>query len=138
MLCSSCHFIPLKLLTLRMHHAKLFDVLTSLPESHAKLPRIVCFATSHSANHAICSYIDSSGYASRPIRKCLFIDYMFYMDLFMILVFGDGCWHPDSILTLTVFQSRQFFTLARPYIKYMLYSLQIFRHISCMVSVLTI
>ena len=55
-----------------------------------------------------------------------------------VLVFGDGCWHPDSILTLTVFQSRQFFTLARPYIKYMLYSLQIFRHISCMVSILTI
>ena len=32
-------------------------------------------------------------------------------------VIGDGCWHPDSILTLTVFQSRRFFTLARPYIK---------------------
>ena len=59
--------------------------------------------------------------------------------LLVLFVFiGDGCWHPDSILTLTVFQSRQFFTLARPYIKYMLYSLQIFRHISCMVSVLTI
>ena len=53
-------------------------------------------------------------------------------------VFGDECWHPDSILTLTVFQSRRFFTLARPYIKYMLHSLQIFRHISCMVSILTI
>ena len=24
------------------------------------------------------------------------------------MIFGDGCWHPDSILTLTVFQSRQF------------------------------
>ena len=55
-----------------------------------------------------------------------------------MLFIGDGCWHPDSILTLTVFQSRQFFTLARPYIKYMLYSLQNFRHISCMVSILTI
>ena len=54
------------------------------------------------------------------------------------LLFGDGCWHPDSILTLIVFQSRRFFTLARPYIKYMLHSLQIFRHISCMVSILTI
>ena len=51
---------------------------------------------------------------------------------------GDRCWHPDSILTLTVFQSRRFFTLARPSIKYMLHSLQIFRHISCMVSILTI
>ena len=56
----------------------------------------------------------------------------------LIVFFGDGCWHPDSILTLTVFQSRRFFTLARPYIKYMLHSLQIFRHISCMVSILTI
>ena len=55
-----------------------------------------------------------------------------------VLVFGDGCSHPDSILTLTVFQSRRFFTLARPYIKYMLHSLQIFRHIGCMVSILTI
>ena len=32
------------------------------------------------------------------------------------LIFGDGCLHPASSLTLTVFQSRQFFTLARPYI----------------------
>ena len=43
---------------------------------------------------------------------------------------GDGCWHPDSILTLTVFKSLQFVTLARPYIKYMLHSLQIFNHIN--------
>ena len=28
------------------------------------------------ADHAICSYIDSSGYASGPIRICLFIDYI--------------------------------------------------------------
>ena len=28
-----------------------------------------CFATSHPANHAICSYIDSSGYASGPHVK---------------------------------------------------------------------
>ena len=26
--------------------------------------------------HAICSYIESSGYASGPIRRCLFIDYI--------------------------------------------------------------
>ena len=52
--------------------------------------------------------------------------------------FGGRMLASDSILTLTVFQSRRFFTLARPYIKYMLHSLQIFRHISCVVSILTI
>ena len=71
-----CSSIPLKLLKLGMDHAKLLDVLTSLPVSHAKLPRAVCFATSRPANHAICSYIDFSGYASGPIRRCLFIDYI--------------------------------------------------------------
>ena len=76
MLCISCHFIPLKPLTLRMDHAKLLDVLTSLPVSHAILPPAVCFATSRPANHVICSFIDLSGYASGPIRRCLFIDYM--------------------------------------------------------------
>ena len=69
MLCISCHFRPLKPLTLRMDHAKLLDVLTSDPVSHAILPGAVCFATSRLANHAICSYIDSSGYASGPIRR---------------------------------------------------------------------
>ena len=59
-----------------MDHAKLLDILTSLPVSHAILPRAVCFARSSLANHAICSYIDSSGYASGPIRICLFIDYI--------------------------------------------------------------
>ena len=59
-----------------MDHAKLLDVLTSLPVSHAILPRAVCFATSRSANHAICSFIDSRGYASEPVRRCLFIDYI--------------------------------------------------------------
>ena len=61
-----------------MDHAKSLDVLTSLPlpVSHAILPRAVCFAASRQANHAICSYIDSSGYASGPIRRCLFIDYI--------------------------------------------------------------
>ena len=59
-----------------MDHAKLLDILTSLPVSHAILPRAVCFATSRPANHAICSFIDSSGYASEPIRMCLFIDYI--------------------------------------------------------------
>ena len=58
-----------------MDHAKLFDVLKSLLLSNAILRRVECFAMSHPANHAICSYIDSSGYASRPIRIRLFIDY---------------------------------------------------------------
>ena len=64
---------------LRMDHAKLFDVLTSLPVSQSILPQAVCFATSRPANHAICSFIDSSGYASGPIRRCLFIDYILKM-----------------------------------------------------------
>ena len=76
MLCISCHFIPLKPSTLRMDSAKLLDVLTTLPVSHAILPHAVLFATSRTANHAICSFIDSSGYASGPIRRCLFIDYI--------------------------------------------------------------
>ena len=72
------HFLPfktIKTLTLQMDHAKLLDVLTSLLVSHSILSRAVCFATSRPANHAICSYIDSSEYASGPIRRCLFLDY---------------------------------------------------------------
>ena len=76
MLCIFCHFRPLKALTIRMDHAKLLDVLMSLPVSHAILPRAVCFATSRPVNYAICSYMDLSGYASGPIRKCLFIDFI--------------------------------------------------------------
>ena len=53
-LCISCHFRPLKSLTLRMDHAKLLDVLTSFPVSHAISPHAVRFATSRPANHAIC------------------------------------------------------------------------------------
>ena len=59
-----------------MDHAKLLDVLVSHPVSHSIIPRALCFATSRLANHAICSYIDSSGYASGPIGRCLFIDYI--------------------------------------------------------------
>ena len=66
----------MKPLTLRLYQAKLVDVLTSLSVSHAILPRSVCFATSRPSNHAIRSFIDSSGYASGPIRICLFIDYI--------------------------------------------------------------
>ena len=55
---------------------KLLDVLTSLPVSQSILPRAVCFATSRPVNHAICSFIDWRGYASGPIRRCLFIDYI--------------------------------------------------------------
>ena len=72
----SCHFRPLKPLTLRMDHAKLLGILASLPVSQSILPRVVCFARSCPANHAICSYINSSGYASWPIRRCLFIGYI--------------------------------------------------------------
>ena len=60
---------------IRMDHAKLLEVLTSLPVSHAIIPRAMCFAMSRPANHAICSYIDLSEYASGPIRICVFIDY---------------------------------------------------------------
>ena len=59
-----------------MDHAKLLDVLTSFPVSQSILPRAVCYVTSRPVNHAICSFIDSSGYASGPIRICLFIDYI--------------------------------------------------------------
>ena len=52
------------------------DFLKSLPVSHAILPRAVCFASSRPANHAIYSFIDSSGYTSWPIRRCLFIYYI--------------------------------------------------------------
>ena len=76
MLCISCHFIPLRPLTLRMDDAKLLDILTSLSVSRAILPRALCFATSRPANHAISRFIDSSGYASGLIRICLFIDYI--------------------------------------------------------------
>ena len=67
-----------------MDHAKLLDVLTSLPVSQSILPRAVCFATSRPANHAICSFIDSSGYASGPIRRCLFIDYIINSNIFLL------------------------------------------------------
>ena len=69
-------FYTIKTIDIRMDHAKLLDFLMSLLVSHAILPHAVCFATSHPANHAICSFIDSSGYASGPIRICLFIDYI--------------------------------------------------------------
>ena len=80
------HFLPfltIKTLTLRMDHAKFLDVLTSLPVSRSILPRAVYFATSHPANHAICSFIDSSGYASGPIRRCLFIDYIINLNMLL-------------------------------------------------------
>ena len=69
-----------------MDHAKLLDVLTSLPVSQSILPRALCFATSRPANHAICSFFDSSGYASGPIRRCLFIDYIIILLIFISIV----------------------------------------------------
>ena len=74
-------FNTVKPLTLQMDHAKLLDVLTSLPVSHVRLPRAMCFATSRQANHVICSFIDSRGYASEPIRRCLFIDYIIRLNI---------------------------------------------------------
>ena len=41
MLCISCHFRQIKTVTLLMDHAKLFEVLTSLPVSQSILPRAV-------------------------------------------------------------------------------------------------
>ena len=75
-----CHFGPLKLLTLRMDHAKLLDVMMSLPISNTLLPHVVCFATSRTANHAKCSYISDSGLASEPIRRCLFTYHIIITD----------------------------------------------------------
>ena len=66
-----------------MAHAKLLDVLTSLPVNQSILPRAVCFATSRPASHAICSFIDSTGYASWPIRRCLLIDYI--INIFIVV-----------------------------------------------------
>ena len=84
-------FQTIKTLTLRMDHAKLLDVLTSLPVSQSILPRAVCFATSRPASHAICSFIDSSGYASGPIRRCLFIDYIIKNYIFIWDFIIDEC-----------------------------------------------
>ena len=67
-------FYTIKTIYVRMDHTKLLDFLTSLHVSHAILPCAMDFATSLPANHAIC--IDSSGYASGPIRICLFIEYI--------------------------------------------------------------
>ena len=64
-----------------MDHAKLLDVLTSLPVNQSILPRAVCFATSRPANHAICNFIDLSSYASGPMRRCLFIDYIISLNI---------------------------------------------------------
>ena len=76
-----------------MDHAKLLDVLMSLPVSHAILPRAVCFATSRPANNAICSYIDSSGYASGPMRICLFIDNIIMYIKSEVSDTGLNLWH---------------------------------------------
>ena len=81
-----------------MDHAKLLDIRTSLSESHAILPCAVCFATSHSINHAICSDIDSSGYASGPIRRCLFIDYIIKCDIGHVKYFYHMTSHLGLIL----------------------------------------
>ena len=73
-----------------MDHAKCLDVLTSLPVNQSILPRVVCFATSHPANHVICSFIESSGYASGPIRRCLYIDYIIIVYVLCVNTFTEG------------------------------------------------
>ena len=50
-------FYTIKTIDVTGDHVKLLDILTSLPVSHAILPRAVCFATSRPANHAICSLL---------------------------------------------------------------------------------
>ena len=80
-----------------MEHEKLLDVLTSLPVSHAILPPAVCFATSSPANHAICCFIDSSGYASGPIRRCLFINYIIIHFIIALKAY-DGSVSPNKRL----------------------------------------
>ena len=39
--------------------------------------------------HGTCSYIDSSGYASGPIRRCLVIDYIINTDINEITILKD-------------------------------------------------
>ena len=122
MLCISCHFIPLRPLTLGMDHAKLLDVLMSLPVSHAILPRTVCFATSRPANHAICIYIDSSAYAFWPIRIYLFIDYMIMV--FIALVSSQGSDEPAHSCSLVrdfaaCINKMQRYMKARPQYRYL-------------------
>ena len=80
MLCMSCHFRPLK--RWRYHDGSWEMTWRSdVTSSQSILPRAVCFATSHPANHVICSFIDSSGYASGPIRRCLFIDQIIIIEI---------------------------------------------------------
>ena len=62
MLCISCHFIPLKPLTLWMDHAKLLDVLTSLPISHVILPCLCPFFNVTSGRLCNSSYISKFVY----------------------------------------------------------------------------
>ena len=72
------HFGPLKPLVLRVDHAKLLDVLTSLPQNHAVLTRAVCFVKSHPANHATCSYISGSGLAYESMMNQKMFIYRLY------------------------------------------------------------
>ena len=75
MLCISCHFWPRNVhvtdgsCKITWRSDVTFHKLVNITSA-------MFFATSHPANHAICSFIDSSGYASGPIRRCLFRDYI--------------------------------------------------------------
>ena len=54
---------------------------------------------SRPANRAICSYIDSSGYASGPISLCLFIDYIINHFIFprLNLMINSLCEHINNV-----------------------------------------
>ena len=89
-----------------MDHAKLLDVLTSLPVSRSILPRAVYFATSRPANHVICSFIDSSGYASGPIRRCLFIDYIIIYVIRVKIGFSHGIHDVVILMKCMIYSSK--------------------------------
>ena len=76
MLCISCHFGPLKRWRYGWIMRNDVTLWRHFPYASQYYLVSMCFATSRPANHVICSFIDSSGYASGPIRRCLFIDYI--------------------------------------------------------------
>ena len=88
-----CHAFPviltIKTIDVTDGSFELLDVLTSVPLNHSVLPRVVCFATSRPANHAMYSFIDSSRYASGPIRICLFIMFIIIINVIIIILGSD-------------------------------------------------
>ena len=115
-MCSECQVLIKVKKQMSIIYKLSSNMLSNLDRSNRRLFEVLSFMYTACLRRRVCSY-----------RVCKFKALVKHQTFKEVLpFFGDGCWHPDSILTLTVFQSRQFFTLARPYIKYMLYSLQIF------------